>query len=171
VNVNTAPHRERLSASAPWWLGVVLAGVTVGWLLLVAVAPPIAGAVTVVTAAALGLGLWRWGSATVVAAPGSFRAGDAVLTAPHLGAVEPIGPEQWRAALDRAGVDRAFLLTRPWIDRGVRVVVDDPDDPTPYWLVSSRHPDAVARAVGHTGDAHEGRNTDGTEEASGDERP
>jgi hypothetical protein len=27
------------------------------------------------------------------------------------------------------------------------VVLDDPDDPTPYWLVSSRHPDRVLSAL------------------------
>jgi hypothetical protein len=30
---------------------------------------------------------------------------------------------------------------------GVRVDVADPDDPTPYWLVSSRHPDKLAEAL------------------------
>jgi hypothetical protein len=26
-------------------------------------------------------------------------------------------------------------------------VLDDPDDPTPYWMVSSRHPDRVLAAL------------------------
>jgi hypothetical protein len=29
----------------------------------------------------------------------------------------------------------------------VRVELTDPEDPTPYWLVSSRRPDALARAL------------------------
>jgi hypothetical protein len=29
----------------------------------------------------------------------------------------------------------------------VLVVLDDPDDPTPYWLVSTRHPDRVLAAL------------------------
>ena len=29
----------------------------------------------------------------------------------------------------------------------VLLVLDDPDDPTPYWLVSSRHPDRVLDAL------------------------
>jgi hypothetical protein len=29
----------------------------------------------------------------------------------------------------------------------VLLVLDDPDDPTPYWLVSSRHPDRVLAAL------------------------
>ena len=37
---------------------------------------------------------------------------------------------------------RAFLALRPLISRtSVRIDIDDPQDPHPYWLVTSRHPD------------------------------
>lgn len=42
---------------------------------------------------------------------------------------------------------RAFLLIRGWIPGIVRVDLDDPSDPTPYWLVSTRHPRQVAAAL------------------------
>ena len=29
----------------------------------------------------------------------------------------------------------------------VLLVLDDPDDPTPYWLVSTRHPEKVLAAL------------------------
>ena len=29
----------------------------------------------------------------------------------------------------------------------VRVVIDDPDDPTPYWVISTRHPTRLAQAI------------------------
>ena len=38
-------------------------------------------------------------------------------------------------------------LVRPYVRRGVLVRVTDPDDPTPYWLVSSRHPRTLAAAL------------------------
>ena len=31
--------------------------------------------------------------------------------------------------------------------RVVLLVLDDPDDPTPYWMVSTRHPDRVLAAL------------------------
>jgi hypothetical protein len=43
---------------------------------------------------------------------------------------------------------RAYLLIRGWIPSVVRVDLDDPSDPTPYWLVSTRRPQALAAAVG-----------------------
>jgi len=45
---------------------------------------------------------------------------------------------------------RAWLVIRGWISPVVRVDVLDANDPTPYWLVSTRHPtdlvDALAKA-------------------------
>lgn len=48
------------------------------------------------------------------------------------------------------GVDldaRAFLKIRPWAKSVVRIDLDDASDPTPYWLVSSRHPHKLAAAL------------------------
>ena len=41
----------------------------------------------------------------------------------------------------------AFVAHRAWIGPMVLAVLDDPDDPTPYWLVSTRHPDQVLAAL------------------------
>ena len=49
-----------------------------------------------------------------------------------------------------AGVDadaRAYLLLRPFLKRAVRVEITDPADPAPYWLVSTRHGEALVRAL------------------------
>jgi hypothetical protein len=46
------------------------------------------------------------------------------------------------------GLDaRAHLVLRGWIDPVLRIRIIDPDDPVPYWLVSTRHPDELARAI------------------------
>ncbi|MBA4608804.1 MULTISPECIES: DUF3093 domain-containing protein [Aeromicrobium] len=163
MKTNNAHHRERLVASGLWWGAVGLVAATIGWLLLVATSPAVAGGLALLILVVAGAGLWRYGSLLVVAEPGRLRAGDAHLEAPDLGEVVALDPAAWRAALSRAGTDRAFLLTRPWIDRGVRVEVADPADPTPYWLVSTRRPDALTRAVGHTGPAPDERIIDGPE--------
>jgi hypothetical protein len=42
---------------------------------------------------------------------------------------------------------RAWLLIRGWIPGVVKVQLDDPSDPTPYWLVSTRHPEQLAAAL------------------------
>ena len=46
------------------------------------------------------------------------------------------------------GLDaRAWLLIRGWVDPVIRVNIEDAADPTPYWLVSTRNPEALAQAL------------------------
>jgi hypothetical protein len=76
-----------------------------------------------------------------------FVAGRARVPLHLVASVEPLTAAQMRRA---HGVDldaRAYLCTRAWIATGARVTLSDPQDPTPYWLVSSRHPDDLAAAV------------------------
>ena len=42
---------------------------------------------------------------------------------------------------------RAWLVIRGWISPVVKVDVKDDDDPTPYWLVSTRHPRDLVAAL------------------------
>ena len=43
-----------------------------------------------------------------------------------------------------SGIDpRAFLALRFWVKGGVKVILDDPRDPTPYWLISTRKPEEL----------------------------
>lgn len=42
---------------------------------------------------------------------------------------------------------RAWLLIRGWVDPVARVEILDPADRTPYWLVSTRHPEDLAAAL------------------------
>lgn len=51
------------------------------------------------------------------------------------------------AALGRQLDPAAFVVHRAWVGPMVLLVLDDPDDPTPYWLVSARHPDRLLAAL------------------------
>ncbi len=52
------------------------------------------------------------------------------------------------AALGRQLDPAAYVQHRAWIGPMVLLVLDDPDDPTPYWLVSTRRPERVLKALG-----------------------
>jgi hypothetical protein len=49
-----------------------------------------------------------------------------------------------REALGVASHPLAFVIQRPWIGPAVQVLLDDPADPTPYWLISTRKPVELA---------------------------
>lgn len=52
------------------------------------------------------------------------------------------------AAMGRQLDPEAFVTQRSWIKTLVLIVLDDPQDPTPYWLVSSRRPEQLMAALG-----------------------
>lgn len=148
-------YSERLTAPVAWWLSAVAFGLVWGWILLVATTWTIA-IITAVIVAALGLlAVWRVGSIQLSVSSGELRAGSAVLHPEHLGTVEILHRAEYRSRLGVGANARAYLVTRPYLDRGVLVEVDDVSDPTPYWLLSSRRPEALAKALGHTGATHE----------------
>jgi hypothetical protein len=42
---------------------------------------------------------------------------------------------------------RAWLLIRGWVSGVVRIELLDEADPVPYWIVSTRHPEALVEAI------------------------
>ncbi len=125
------------------------------WLAVVVAMPALAAwLVTAAMVAVLVFALWAYGSPQLVVSDGTFRAGRAHIDAQFLGAAAALDAEQTRRA---AGVDadaRAYLVLRPYLKRAVKVEITDPADPAPYWLVGTRHPEDLARALTALTHAH-----------------
>jgi hypothetical protein len=77
-----------------------------------------------------------------------LRVGDAVLALRHVGQVDVVQREGKQAALGPDLDPTAHMVHRAWIGPVVRIEVTDPDDPTPYWIVSVRRPGALVAALG-----------------------
>ncbi len=90
-----------------------------------------------------------YGAARVSVRDGELRAGRAHIALHHLGAATALDAEQAHRLAGRDADARAFLLLRPYLRRAVRIEVDDPADPAPYWLVSTRHPERLVQALTH----------------------
>jgi len=123
---------------------VVFAGFSgVALLPLGPVAAGVAGVLTVVVVATL---LVR-ASVPVAVRDGVFVAGPARLPLAVVGEVEPLDAAAMRHARGPGLDARAYLCLRGWVPGGVRVHLRDPEDPVPYWLVSSRRPASLAAAL------------------------
>lgn len=96
-----------------------------------------------------------------VDADGALHAHKAVLPADVVVRGAAVPPSARSAAMGRQLDPAAFLVYRSWIKPMVLLVLDDPDDPTPYWLISTRHPERVLAAMGVADAAAEGPATDG----------
>ena len=72
---------------------------------------------------------------------------DAHIPRRFLLAAEALDAEARREALGPELDPVAFVVHRPWVRGTVRVYLDDPDDPTPYWIFSARRPEALLAAL------------------------
>jgi hypothetical protein len=140
-------YAERLGVPLRWWVQGTMLVATL-WLAVV-VAMPAVGAwiVTAVALAVLALGLWSYGAARISVADGTFRAGRAHIEARYVGTAIPLDAEETRRTAGAEADARAYLLLRPYLKRAVKVEITDPADPAPYWLVSTRRPEELARAL------------------------
>lgn len=78
---------------------------------------------------------------------GELRAGRAHIPVDLLGVPSGVVAEEARTARGSGLDHRAWHVIRGGIDGIVTVPVTDPDDPTPYWVVSTRTPDRLIAAI------------------------
>jgi len=84
---------------------------------------------------------------TIEVSAAGLRAGKALLPLEFVGAVEAFTGEDAFLARGQWLDARAYTLLRGFVKDVVRVENTDPNDPAPYWLVSTRHPDQLLAAL------------------------
>jgi hypothetical protein len=144
----TTTHNERLTVPWLWWPAALAAAAVLaapfgfgvlgmlGW----TVAFALLGLPTVA-------GLWWLGRIRVAVAGDELLVDDARLPVRFVAAAIPLDAAGRRELLGTAADPLAFVVQRPWVAGAVQVLLDDPADPTPYWLVSTRHPERLAAAL------------------------
>lgn len=144
----TAPaYIERLRV--PWWAwplglaGAALLAVEV-WMGAGGVRAWLPFAVLV----PLALAVLVWlGRIRVAVTADEFQVDDARLPLAVIADVVALDADGKREVLGVGSHPLAFVVQRPWVRGAVQVVLDDPADPTPFWVVSSRHPVELATAL------------------------
>ena len=138
--------RERLNVPIIWWVLAGLFSLSV----LVAVGAYLGPAWGLGTSVATSLvAAAIFGSAAIVISveEQEVRVGRATIEHPYIATCRALTAEETRR---RTGVEadaRAHLVLRPYIKTTVEITLDDPEDPVPYWLVSTRHPQRLAAAL------------------------
>jgi len=144
-------YDERLGVPLRWWAlaTMFLASMLLAFLVATPLWIALTGtAVLVVLVLTLFLG---YGAARISVHDGVLTAGRARIPLAHVGDVVPLDADDTRRLAGREADARAYLLLRPYLRRAVRIGIDDPADPTPYWLVSTRRPERLAAALRRTG--------------------
>ncbi|SDJ19423.1 Protein of unknown function [Frankineae bacterium MT45] len=88
--------------------------------------------------------VWSFGRSDLRIADGELTVRGAHLPLRYIGGVVELDARTLRRVVGREGDPQAFVSIRPFVGPGVQVLIDDPDDPTPYWILSTRRPHEVA---------------------------
>jgi hypothetical protein len=150
TSAETAPpaaYRERLWPGPVVWLLAFVSiaalaiaygsslGALTGWLVALGVG-------------AVALALIARSAVTVEVTALDLRAGRATIGWQHTGKVLALDAGAARTARGPQGDQTAFMLLRPGVGPGAIVVeVTDPEDPHRTWLIASRHPEELTRAI------------------------
>ena len=155
IDGKVVSYRERLVSPLIWWLFTIalagalgiayghFLGATIGWI------------TTAISEAVLGGILWFRAAPIVRIDDQVFRAGPARLPLRFVGEIQVLTEAATRSLRGPTTDPDAYLCLRLAVARrAVAVVVADPQDPHPYWLVTSRHPERLAAALTQARDVH-----------------
>lgn len=138
--------RERLTVPIVWW---ALAGLFALSVLLAigAYLGPVWGVGTTLATLLVAAALFASAAIVISVDRDQIRIGRASIEHAYIAGCRALDADSTRR---RAGVEadaRAHLVLRPYVKTAVEITLDDPDDPVPYWLVSTRHPRQLAAAM------------------------
>ena len=137
--------RERL-LPGPWVFIMTLLLVPASLLVFLPINTTV-GVIVAIVLYASAVGLLILGSPRVEVTEHTLVAGRARLPLSNVGrATGYVGAEATAERGIRLDA-RAWLVIRGWIAPVVKIVVEDETDPTPYWLVSTRHPKELVAAL------------------------
>lgn len=153
ATTQTVRYRERLSVPWWWWLpGLGLAALIAYEVNLgVEALPDWVPFAVLLPVAAVILAWFGRAELRVVSGPAGdteLWVADAHLPVSVVAKSAEVPKTAKSAALGRQLDPAAYVVHRAWVGPMVLLVLDDPEDPTPYWLVSTRHPERVLSALG-----------------------
>ena len=76
-----------------------------------------------------------------------LRVGKARIDLRFVGEITALDSHKMKVARGVEIDPSAYLAIRSWIKTGVRVTINDPRDPTPFWLISSKRFRELAAAI------------------------
>ncbi|MGH3321693.1 MAG: DUF3093 domain-containing protein [Streptosporangiaceae bacterium] len=163
-------YEERLSVPLWWWpvaaacVSVLGAEVHAGLGVVGAVATYTVLGVIVIA------GLLAYGRVRVQVRGGELRAGSARLPLTAMGDTLALGPADARSLLGPHADARAHVVHRPYVATAVYVEVSErATNTTPYWLVSTRHPERLVATLSSSATTPRGTIDGGGSEREGSE--
>lgn len=146
-------YREKLWPG--WWLWVVAVGIGASVSIAFFPVGVLYGVIALVVGIALCVAALLATTPTVEVSDEELRVGRARIAHQDLGRAAAHRGDAAREQLGPGFDARSYQCIRGWIDAVITVEVSDPQDPTPYWLFSTRHPQTLLAALGSQEPVHE----------------
>jgi hypothetical protein len=162
-------YAEQLRTPWWWYLAGVAIAVLLGGEFFTAIPTWIAWIPFGLVLAVIVLGVWRFSSGRVTVTSATIQAGDQVLPLTAIDRAIQLSPTELRRLVGRHSDPTAFNFIRSWVGPGIQLVLLPPapgfghpaeasaegeagEAPpastfTPYWAVSTRHPDQLLAAL------------------------
>ncbi|MFT2816132.1 DUF3093 domain-containing protein [Leifsonia sp. A12D58] len=138
-------YREKLWPTP--WIFIFTALVIPASMLVFAPISALAGIITAVILYGGCVVILTLTSPVITVADGVLTAGNARIRTEMLGEPEVYEGAEATAQRGTQLDARAWLLIRGWVQPVVRLPILDPNDPAPYWLISTRQPKKLAAAI------------------------
>jgi hypothetical protein len=91
--------------------------------------------------------LYQFTKLTIDVVDEKLKVGRAQIEKQYLGEVKALNDEEMRYLRGPGINPLAFLALRFWVKGGIKITLKDPKDPTPYWLVSTKNPEKLRKAI------------------------
>lgn len=93
------------------------------------------------------IALERSSALTITVTKGWFIVGKAAIPRAHIYNFHSLDAATMKRARGVDGDPAAFLGIRFWVSTGIKMDQRDPKDPTPYWLISTKRPEELKKAL------------------------
>jgi hypothetical protein len=91
--------------------------------------------------------LWQSTPLEIKVVDDSLHVGPARIEKKYISNIVALSSEEMRILRGPKINTSAYMQIRFWISTGVKITISDPQDPTPYWLVSSKKAHQLADAL------------------------
>lgn len=129
------------------WLWVVVAGAALASVFTFIPISVQAGIVAAIVVAVVLSTLLILSTPQIRVTADELQVGRAQIERKYLGDVEAFAGAEATAERGTRLHGKAYLCIRGWISPVVKITINDPDDPVPYWLTSTRRPEQLKAAL------------------------
>jgi hypothetical protein len=137
---------ERLTVPISWWLLAGLFSLSV-LLAVGAYLGPVWGVGTSIAALLVAAAIFSSASIVISVDAREVHVGRASIEHAYIAGCRALDGEETRRRASVEADARAHMVLRPYIKTAVEISLNDPDDPVPYWIVSTRHRERLAAAM------------------------